>query len=528
MWLRQGNVEYVRGNFETAEAYYRRALAARPDLAEAHHNLHYVYLAQAGLQAAAGRDDEAASLLEQALEAYGRAVELKPFLALLPARYRVEGVLGQGGIGVVYRARDTETGDVVAVKLLNRAHMYSEKAAQRFRREALLLKRLHDSHIVRLLDAGQYEGRQFLVLEYLGRQSLDRLLRQQGRLSLDQAHRITRQVGHALEVAHGQGIIHRDLKPSNIFVVGDEVKVIDFGLAADLEAGQPSVLGIATGTIRYMSPEQQRGAPVDERTDLYALATVFYEMLTGRHPDEGTYEPLSELVDGVDPALDVVVERARQPLPEERYPDLHTFLAELEGVVPTQPASRRSAPWRRLLAGVQAGIARATGDYWFLTLGVGLFAGFLLPYLLPVGGARVASRFLGVAVWDVFFLVLLARWYTLTLARRRGHATLAAYGPLLGTFLGLSTAAIVWSTLRLDVDWGGQIDWVEFAVAHILHGFIGLVVGGLGYLSLASCDRLAARRGWSSRVGLLLGLAIICLLLVALFVALSIIGWGAV
>jgi len=158
---------------------------------------------------------------------------------------------------------------------------------------------------------------------------------------------------------------------------------------------------------------------------------------------------------------------------------------------------------------------------------VGLVAGFLLPYLLPYGTARVASRFLGLATWDVFFLNLLARWYTLSLARRGGYATLAAYGPLLGTVMGLATAAIVWSTLSLaDVDYGGEIEWVEFAVAHILHGFMGLVVGALGYLSLASLARLAQRLRLGPRTGLLLAAAAIALLLTLLFWLLSSIGWG--
>jgi tetratricopeptide (TPR) repeat protein len=527
MWLRQGNIEYVRSNYETAESYYRRALAVQPDLAEAYHNLHYVYLAQAHQLSAAG-DDRAAARLDQALSAYHQAIELKPFLAFLPDRYTVDAVLGQGGVGVVYRARDAETGHVVAVKLLDRAHMYNEKATLRFRREAAILQRLHHPHIVRLLESGQYEGRHFIALEYLGEESLQRLLQAQGRLPLDQAADIAQQVGEAVQAAHGAGVIHRDLKPSNIFLVAGQAKVIDFGLAADLQAGPPSVLGIATGTVRYMSPEQQMGAPVDERTDLYALATIFYEMLTGRHPDEGTYQPISALVQGTNAALDVVVERARQQRPDDRYQDVDAFLAELARVVPTQPASARSALWRRGIARLQQAITRATTDYWFVVIALSLIASFGLPYLFNPGSGPLISHFLGLAIWDLYLLAVLAQLYMPVLARRAGYGTLAAYGPLLGIFLGLAAAVIAWSTstLHADYDLRGTGVWEDHAIQYLPHGLIAVVIGVLSYVSLASGIALALRLRLGPRRGLLLACGLALLLLAILASVLSVLFFG--
>ena len=525
MWLRQGNIEYGRSNYETAESYYRRALAVQPDLAEAHHNLHYVYLAQANLLSATG-DNRAAGKLDQALQAYCQAIELKPGLAILPGRYTLDAVLGQGGVGVVYRARDAQTGQVVAVKLLDRAHMNSEKAISRFCREAAILQRLQHPCIVRILEAGQHKGRHFIVLEYLGEESLERLLRAQGRLPLDQAAGIVQQVGKAVQAAHGAGIIHRDLKPSNIFLEAGQAKVIDFGLAADLQAGLPSVLGIATGTVRYMSPEQQMGAPVDERTDLYALATIFYEMLTGRHPDEGTYQPISALVQGTNAALDIVVERARQQRPDDRYGGVEPFLVELAQVVPTQPASERSACWRRGIARLQRAIARVTTDYWFVLIALSLIASFGLTHLSGTVAGRLTGLSLGLAIWDLFLMNVLTQLYTPVLARRSGYGTLAAYGPLLGTFLGLAAALIAWRTATWSARADFGVDWIDYAIQYLLHGAFVVVVAVLSYAGLASGTYLALRLRLGPRRGLLLVYGLGLLLLASLAYILNVIFLG--
>jgi tetratricopeptide (TPR) repeat protein len=525
MWLRQGNIEYGRSNYDTAESYYQRALAVQPDLAEAHHNLHYVYLAQANLLSATD-DNRAAGKLDQALQAYRQAIELKPDLAILPGRYSLDAVLGQGGVGVVYRARDAQTGQVVAVKLLDRAHMNSEKAISRFCREAAILQRLQHPHIVRILKAGQHKGRHFIVLEYLGEESLRRLLRAQGRLPLDQAADIVQQVGQAVQAAHGAGIIHRDLKPSNVFLEAGQAKVIDFGLAADLQAGLPSVLGIATGTVRYMSPEQQMGAPVDERTDLYALATILYEMLTGRHPDEGTYQPISALVQGTNAALDIVVERARQQRPDDRYGGVEPFLVELARVVPTQPASERSALWRRGIARLQRAISRVTTDYWFVLIALSLIAGFGLTSLSDTVAGRLTGLSLGLAIWDLFLMNVLTQLYTPVLARRSGYGTLAAFGPLWGTLLGLAAALIAWRTATWSERDGFGGDWTDYAVQYLLHGAFVVVVAVLGYAGLASGTYLALRLRLGPRRGLLLVYGLGLLLLAILAYILNVIFLG--
>jgi|GEM_PF-5175577 len=523
LWLRQGNVEYVRGNYEMAESCCRRALAVQPDLAEAYHNLHYISLAQANFLAAAG-DKRMVEKLDQALAAYRQAIEIKPFLAILPSRYTIDAILGQGGVGVVYRAHDAETGQIVAIKLLNWAHMYSEKTTLRFRREALILQRLRHPHVVHLIEFGQYEGRHFIALEYLGEESLERRLKAHGRLSLDEAHAIIEQVGEAIQAAHREGIIHRDLKPSNIFLVEGQAKVIDFGLAADLKTGMPSVIGMATGTVRYMSPEQQMGAPVDERTDLYAMATVFYEMLTGRHPDEGTYQPISALVEGTDASLDIIVERARQQRPQDRYADVAVFVDALAQVVPAQPASGRSALWRRLLARFQRGITRTTTDYWIVVIMLSVVAGFVLPNWFvkqyDFGTAAFISRFFALAIWNLFLVSSLTHMYTLVLARRSGYGALASYGPLWGMFLGVVTAVFAWFFFSLPNAPGGvleqEMSTEDFGIHYLLHALMAMVVSLLSYVGLNSGIVLAQRLCIGLRKGVLLAYGLGLLLAVIL------------
>ncbi|MBN1873378.1 MAG: protein kinase [Anaerolineae bacterium] len=514
MWLRQGNIEYVRQNYEKAESYYQRALAIQPELAEAYHNLHYVYLAQSATEWEPLKRQK----LDAALQAYQRAIDLKPFLALFPARYTIQAVLGQGGMGVVYRAYDTQTQQPVAIKLVKRAYMYNERIAMRFRREAMLLQKVQDGRIVRYLESQQYQGQQFIVMEYLGDQTIAHLLKERGPFSLDAAHEIVKQVGGALQVAHQKGIIHRDIKPENIFLVDGQAKVIDFGLAAELAAGQPSIVGMATGTVRYMSPEQQIGGAIDTRTDIYALATVFYEMLTGQHPGEGMYHPLSACIVGVTPLLDIVIEKAREPDPAARYADMGMFCTELTQVVAVQPASSLSPSWLRGLAYFQKGITLVVREYWLLLPLLSLGIGHFFPYVLPFGKGRVMSRFTGLLLWDVFFLNMLTNFYTLSLARNTGYATLAAYGPTIGTFLALSTALIAWITFNLQ-GFGFERDliWIKYVVALIIHSLTGVVVGGFSFLSIVSGLRIALRLRLGSRIGIVLsyGFALLILIILA-------------
>jgi serine/threonine-protein kinase len=225
-------------------------------------------------------------------------------------RYEVRGVLGAGGMGEVYRARDTELNREVAIKALPEAFALDPDRVARFRREAQLLASLNHPNIAGIYGLEQAEvvgsgfsrTTQALVLELVEGPTLaDRLAR--GALELDEALPIARQIADALEAAHEQGVVHRDLKPANIKLRPDgTVKVLDFGLAkvldratATSEMSQSPTMtspamtrfGVILGTAAYMTPEQARGRAVDRRADIWAFGCVLFEMLTGRRAFEG-------------------------------------------------------------------------------------------------------------------------------------------------------------------------------------------------------------------------------------------------
>ena len=226
--------------------------------------------------------------------------------------YEVGALLGAGGMGDVYRARDVRLDRTVAIKVLSAALKTDEHFRDRFEREARAVAALNHPHICTLYDVGQDEGVDYLVMEYLDGQTLTELLASRP-LAIDEWLRIAIQVTTALEVAHEQHVIHRDIKPGNIFVTGrGHAKVLDFGLAKQiLPSSQSSLVatvaasGMFSGTLNYMSPEQARGRELDQRSDLFSLGTVLYEMATQRHPFRG-----ADIIE----TLDRIANRTPEPI----------------------------------------------------------------------------------------------------------------------------------------------------------------------------------------------------------------------
>jgi tetratricopeptide (TPR) repeat protein len=201
------------------------------------------------------------------------------------SRYELIEELGRGSMGIVYRARDNELEEMVALKILPESLSQNPDALHRFRAEARSARRLSHPNIVRIHDIGEEKGRKYISMEFIRGTDLKRHLRQRGRLSIEEAVGIILPLCNALDYAHRNGIVHRDIKPANIMLTEQGVaKLSDFGIAKALEATSETMTGAIIGTPLYMSPEQVQGQPVDQRADIYSLGIMFYEMLAGRPP----------------------------------------------------------------------------------------------------------------------------------------------------------------------------------------------------------------------------------------------------
>jgi serine/threonine protein kinase len=271
---------------------------------------------------------------------------------LLGGRYLVESELGRGGMATVFKGTDTVLGRPVAVKVLSPQYAGDANFVTRFRREAQSAARLNHPNLVSVYDTGTDDGIHFIVMEYVDAKTLADYLAGGGRIMPERAIEIAEAVCDALSMAHAHGIIHRDIKPANIMITSKgDVKVTDFGIArvisgADTIAQTAAVLGTAS----YLSPEQAQSLPVDQRSDIYSLGVVLYEMVTGRPPFSGDSPvmvaskhvleqptPPSKLNRDVAPALEAVIMKALSKNPDNRYQDADEMRADLERARLGQP-----------------------------------------------------------------------------------------------------------------------------------------------------------------------------------------------
>lgn len=302
--------------------------------------------------------------------------------------YRVETELGKGGMGVVYRARDTRLDRLVALKTLTPGLVSNPERRSRFLLEARSAAAISHPAIAQVYDIDEVDGNLFIAMEYVDGRTVSRLIAD-GELDLLGAIEIALQVAEGLAKAHDAGILHRDIKSDNIMVTRDgHAKLLDFGLAKLLEPGAeepaaPAVLdrtltqgrvhtlpGAVMGTISYMSPEQARGKELDRRSDIFSLGVVLYEMVTAELPFKGetpldtmhaiAYEearPVTIVRRSLTPELHRIVFRCLRKKPDDRYPDAHALAADLRhlkhdlesGTSPRLPASARFRTWAEWL-----------------------------------------------------------------------------------------------------------------------------------------------------------------------------------
>ena len=272
--------------------------------------------------------------------------------------YEIQAAIGAGGMGEVYKARDTRLDRTVAIKVLPVEISGDPDRRARFEREARTIASLNHPHICTLHDVGEHGESTYLVMEHLAGETLAERL-QKGRLPPDQALTVATEIADALAAAHRQGIIHRDLKPGNVMLTKAGAKLLDFGLAklaghgaepaaaqlasAATRSAPLTAEGTIVGTLQYMAPEQVEGKPADARTDLWALGAILYEMLTGTRAFAGTSaaslignimnaEPasLSTLQPVTPPALERLVKVCLAKDPDERLQTAHDVMLELK------------------------------------------------------------------------------------------------------------------------------------------------------------------------------------------------------
>jgi serine/threonine protein kinase len=291
--------------------------------------------------------------------------------------YEIQSAIGAGGMGEVYRAKDTKLGREVALKILPATFIADPERVARFRREAQVLASLNHPHIAQIYGLEEANGTQFLVLELVDGESLDRRIAR-GRVPVDEALGSAKQIAEALEAAHEKGIIHRDLKPANIALTKDsQVKVLDFGLAKAVETtgtsslevtNSPTItspalmtgIGVVLGTAAYMAPEQAKGRPADKRSDIWAFGCVLYEMLAGRRAFDGDdvsdafaavlrAEPdWSAAPSGLPPPIQTLMRRCLVKDPRQRLQAIgeariaiETYLAHPDATQPAQTVRAR-------------------------------------------------------------------------------------------------------------------------------------------------------------------------------------------
>jgi eukaryotic-like serine/threonine-protein kinase len=269
---------------------------------------------------------------------------------LFDGRYRILRKLGSGGMANVYLAEDEELGRQVAIKILNDRHASDDQFVERFRREAKNAAGLSHPNIVSVYDRGEAEGTYYIAMEYLDGRSLKDRIVEEGPLPITSAIEVTRQILHAVGFAHRRGIVHRDIKPHNVLLADgtgegqSRFKVTDFGISRTTTS-QMTEAGSIVGTAQYLSPEQARGAAVDQRSDIYSVGIVLYELLTGRLPFTGETpleiamkhlsevpKPPSEIRPEVPADLDMVVLRALAKDPEDRFQSAEEMERELARV----------------------------------------------------------------------------------------------------------------------------------------------------------------------------------------------------
>ena len=327
--------------------------------------------------------------VRQIVQSYTNEAVLQPG-DLIGGRYEILQLLGEGGMGAVYKALDRTVERAVALKLIRPELASNPAILARFKQELITARQVTHRNVVRIYDLAEAEGIQFITMEFVEGSDLRHILSSNGKLQPERAIEIIRQVCLALDAAHSVGIIHRDLKPQNIMqeAKSGRILVMDFGLARSVESEGMTQTGALLGTIEYMSPEQSMGQTLDQRSDIFALGLILYEMLAGKTPykadtamasllrrNQERAVPVTQLESSVPKALSEIVAKCLERDLEHRYQNMQQIMADLDAyqgarptlasvVIPSPVAAKRTGlaiPWKWAAAGLAAMLVIAGG-----------------------------------------------------------------------------------------------------------------------------------------------------------------------
>jgi serine/threonine protein kinase/tetratricopeptide (TPR) repeat protein len=278
-------------------------------------------------------------------------------------RYQIIEELGKGGMGKVYKVHDTKIQEKIALKLIKPDIAKDKKTIERFNNELRLARKIRHKNICQMFDLGEERGTHFITMELVPGQDLRGLIRQTGQLTVGTTISIAKQICDGLAEAHKSGVVHRDLKPSNIMIDKEgDVRIMDFGIARSLEAKGITGAGVMIGTPEYMSPEQVEGKEVDQRSDIYSLGVILYEIVTGRVPFEGDTpftvgvkhkseipQSPKEINPQLPEDLNDLILKCLEKEKDNRFLDAGGVLSELEKIAKGVPTTEKEIPKKRSL-----------------------------------------------------------------------------------------------------------------------------------------------------------------------------------
>jgi len=318
--------------------------------------------------------------------------------SIFAERYQIIEELGKGGMGRVYKALDKETNEKVAVKLIKPEIASDKKTIERFRNELTMARKIRHKNVCHMYDLNKQKENYYITMEYVSGGDLKRFIRRSGQLNVGKAISLAKQICQGLEEAHSLGIVHRDLKPNNIMIDDSgNVRIMDFGIARTLKAKSITGAGVMIGTPEYMSPEQVEGKDVDQRSDIYSLGVILFEMLTGRLPFEGD-TPFSigvkhksepprnpkELNPQLPDDLSHLILKCLEKDKETRYQSAKEVYTELEKIEQGIPTTDRVVPKKKPITSREITVQFNTKKLWIPALAlIAIIIAIVIWQILP-------------------------------------------------------------------------------------------------------------------------------------------------